>query len=136
METIRHEGTVLSVADGHARVRIVQASGCAGCQVRQMCMSADTRVKEVDCLVEGAPLQVGDEVNVTETQQMAWRAVLLAYVLPLVVMLTVVVALTHYMGSEVWAAVVALVALAVYYLVLSQFAGRLQRKFTFVACKS
>ena len=137
-DLIRHEGVVLAVSDGvenggkgMARVRIVQASACASCKAKQMCMSAESQEKEMD-VIPLEPLQVGDKVEVLVQQKLGWKAVLLAYILPFVVLVSVVFVLSRWL-SEAAAGTIALCATGVYYLVLSLFKGKLQREFSFTA---
>lgn len=137
-DLIKHDGVVLSVGDGTAgdgkgmvRVRIVQASACAACKAKQMCMSAESQEKEMD-VIPLEPLQVGDEVEVQVQQKLGWKAVLLAYILPFVVLISVVFVLSRWL-SEAAAGTIALCAIGVYYLVLSLFKGKLQKEFSFMA---
>ena len=80
------------------------------------------------------PIQVGDEVEVEVREHLAWKAVLLAYILPFIVMLSTIAVLdllTHW--DEAIVGSIALGAIALYYLALSQFKNRLQKQFTFTA---
>ncbi len=132
-DLIKHDGVVLSVGDGVARVRIVQASACASCKAKQMCMSAESQEKEMD-VIPLEPLQVGDKVEVLVQQKLGWKAVLLAYILPFVVLISMVFVLSRWL-SEAAAGTVALCATGVYYLILSLFKRRLQKGFCFTARK-
>jgi len=100
-----------------------------------MCMSAESQQKEMD-VVMLEPLQVGDRVEVEVRQRLAWKAVLLAYLMPFLVMLGVIVALDFITDwSEAVVGTLALCAIALYYIVLSFFKHRLQTQFTFTARK-
>lgn len=134
-ELIRHEGVVVSVNGQTAHISIIQASACQACQARSMCMSADSKEKEMDALML-EPMQVGDRVEVEVKQHLAWKAVLLAYILPFIVMMIVMVLLlatTHWSEAVVGAA--SLSSIALYYILLGVFNNRLQRQFTFTARK-
>ena len=95
-EEIRHEGVVLSVSGQTAHVRIVQASACNSCAARSMCMSSESQEKEMDALML-EPMQSGDRVEVMVAEKLGWKAVLLAYIMPFVVMLAVIALL---LGAE------------------------------------
>lgn len=133
-EPIRHEGIVLAVEDGKALVEIVQTSACSACKARSMCMSAESQEKRIDATMT-EPLQPGDKVEVMVTERLAWKAVLLAYILPFVVMMAVIGLLNLWIENEAIAGTVALCAIALYYIVLSFFRGRLQKAFSFTARK-
>lgn len=134
-EIIRHEGIVTGVTGNVARVTIVQTSACAACKAQSMCMSSEKREKEMDVIV-ASPVQVGDRVEVEVREQLAWKAVLLAYILPFVVMIGVLLVLNRFTDwSEAVTGTLSLCAIALYYLVLSMFRHKLQKQFTFTGRK-
>ena len=132
---IRHEGVVLSTAGNMARVEIVQTSACSACKARSMCMSSESQQKQVDAMML-EPLKAGDRVEVEVREHLAWRAVLLAYILPFVVMLSVIAILDFATEwSEAVVGTLSLCTIALYYIVLSLFKNRLQKQFSFTARK-
>ena len=133
-ELIRHEGIVLAVQDGKALVEIVQTSACSACKARSMCMSAESQEKRIDATMT-EPLNPGDRVEVMVTENLAWKAVLLAYILPFIVMIAVVGLLEIWIHNEAVVGSIALCAIALYYIVLSFFRDRLQKEFSFTARK-
>ena len=134
-ELIRHSGIVLSTSEHMARVQIVQTSACAACKARSMCMSSESQQKEMD-VVMLEPMQVGDRVEVEVRERLAWKAVLLAYILPFVVMLGVIVLLDYTTDwSEAVVGTLSLCSIALYYIGLNLFKNRLQKQFTFTARK-
>ena len=134
-ELIRHTGVVLGTDGKMAHVEIVQTSACSACKAKSMCMSAESRQKEMD-VVMLEPLQTGDKVEVMVRERLAWKAILLAYILPFIVMLTVIVALDFLTNwSEAVVGTLSLCAIALYYIGLSFFKHRLQTQFTFTARK-
>ena len=134
-ELIRHEGVVLSVNGNMAQVEITQTSACSACKARTMCMSAESQQKEMDVIML-EPLQAGDKVEVQVRERLAWKAVLLAYIMPFVVMLGVIVILDfETMWSEAVIGTLSLCAIALYYIILGFFKNRLQKQFSFTARK-
>jgi len=142
---IKHDGIVIAVyEDGTALVRIVQTSACAACKAKAMCASAESAEKEMvvqliypQPLANGngeEPIKVGDEVVVMVQQKMGWKAVLLAYVLPFVVLLSSVVVLNEFL-KEALAGTIALSAMGVYYIILGFFKNKIQKEFSFTAYK-
>ena len=120
-EMIRHEGVVVSINGNKAHVQIVQTSACSACKAKSMCMSAESQAKEMDVIML-EPMQVGDQVEVEVRERLAWKAILLAYILPFIVMMAVIGTLS-------------LCGIALYYIGLSFFKHRLQTQFTFTARK-
>lgn len=134
-EIIRHTGKVLSVTGKKAHIEIVQSSACSACKAKSMCSSSESQAKEMDALML-EPLAVGDTVEVEVKEHLAWKAVLLAYILPFVVMMAVIVVLNFTTPwDEAIVGALSLCAVALYYIVLSVFRNRLQKQFTFTARK-
>ena len=135
-ELIRHSGIVMSVSGEYAHVRIVQTSACQACKAKSMCLSSESREKEMDCIIAGGPIKVGDEVEVEVREHLAWKAVLLAYICPFMVTMAVMIGLSYWTAwSEAIVGTISLVSIALYYIGLSFFKNRLQKQFTFVARK-
>lgn len=134
-ELIRHTGVVMSVNGNVAHVAIVQSSACSACKAKSMCMSSESQQKEMDAqMLE--PMKPGDKVEVEVRERLAWKAVLLAYVLPFVVMMAVIAVLDFTTDwSEAVVGTLSLCAIALYYIGLSVFKHRLQKQFSFTARK-
>ena len=133
---IKHDGIVIAVnGDGTVRVRIVQTSACASCKAKAMCASAESKEKEILAIGDGL-LAVGDEAEVMVQQKMGWKAILLAYMLPFIVMITVVAIGNGQLGiREEVIGTAALCAMGVYYIVLGFFKDKIQKDFSFTARK-
>ncbi|MGN0227278.1 MAG: SoxR reducing system RseC family protein [Paludibacteraceae bacterium] len=134
-ELIRHTGVVMSVSGNVAHVAIVQSSACLACKAKSMCMSSESQQKEMDAqMLE--PMKPGDKVEVEVRERLAWKAVLLAYVLPFVVIMAVIAVLDFTTDwSEAVVGTLSLCAIALYYIGLSVFKHRLQKQFSFTARK-
>ena len=142
---IKHDGIVIAVnGDGTVRVRIVQTSACASCKAKAMCASAESKENEILAIGDGL-LAVGDEAEVMVQQKIGWKAVLLAYILPFVVMMAVIVLgnqAIRLLGAEAMGkngeaiiGTAALCAMGVYYIVLGFFKDKIQKDFSFTARK-
>ena len=144
---IKHDGIVIAVnGDGTVLVRIVQTSACAACKAKAMCASAESKEKEILALFVGEEakrregerqdIKLGDEVVVMVQQKMGWKAILLAYMLPFIVMLTIVAIGNGLLGiREEVIGTAALCAMGVYYIVLGFFKDKIQKEFSFTARK-
>ncbi|MBP5658959.1 MAG: SoxR reducing system RseC family protein [Paludibacteraceae bacterium] len=132
---IRHTGVVISTCEDMARVEIVQTSACAACKARSMCMSSESQQKIIDARM-AEPMQTGDRVEVLVRERLAWRAVLLAYILPFVVMIAAIAVLDLTTDwSEAVVGTLSLCSIALYYIGLGVFKHRLQKQFSFTAHK-
>lgn len=136
-ELIRHTGVVKIITGNMAHVEITQTSACSACKAKSMCMSAESQQKEMDVVLMESGIRVGDEVEVMVRERLAWKAVLLAYILPFVVMLGLIAVLDFATEwSEAVVGTLSLCGIALYYIGLSLFKGRLQKEFTFTAIKN
>ena len=134
-ELIRHEGIVLGIDGEKAHVQIMQTSACSACKARSMCMSSESQSKEMDAIML-EPMKIGDKVEVEVRERLAWKAVLLAYILPFIVMLAIIAILDFATDwSEAVVGTLSLCGIALYYIGLSVFRNRLQKQFSFTARK-
>jgi sigma-E factor negative regulatory protein RseC len=135
-ELIRHTGIVVSADGETALVQIVQTSACSACKARSMCVSSESReLSDVKCQIS-EPMQAGDRVEVEVRERLAWKAVLIAYIMPFVVMMAVLAGLNVLTEwSEAVVGSLSLCSIALYYIGLSFFKDRLQKQFSFTARK-
>ena len=132
-EKIEHEGVVIGADEVGVRVLISQASGCGSCAAKGRCMSAESKEKVIDCQAD-EPLAVGDKVIVEVEQKVGWLAVLLAFILPFLLVISLIYILGQFM-EEQWSGTIALVSLLPYYALLSLFRKRMSTTFRFRARK-
>lgn len=130
---IRHTGVVEQMDAGRATVRIVQTSACAACGARNLCKSAESKEKLIEAVVIGSACpQVGQTVTIEGRASMGMKAVRIAFLYPLVLLIAALVLTARLTGgNEPLAALVALGVAAVYYVGLSFFRQRLRTEFTF-----
>ena len=129
-ETIRHKGIVEHIGTEDCHVRILQASACSSCGARQLCRSSESKEKVIEVKGHYPTLHVGDPVTLIGSVRQGLRASVLAYVLPLVLMLAVLFAGT-YLGGEGLGALAALLTLALYFGVLYLMRDKLGKEFAF-----
>ena len=129
-ETIRHEGIIESLGAEGCTVRILQASACSSCSARQLCRSSESKEKLVEVKGHYPTLHVGDRVMLVGSVRQGLRASVLAYVVPLIIMLVVLFLVTHHYGEKL-GALAALLALALYYGMLFLLKDKLAGQFSF-----
>lgn len=132
-DIIDHIGVVETIENTHVRVKILQSSACSACQAKSLCASAEQKEKIVDVWDDEADrLTVGDEVRVCASMSMGRNAVVLAFVVPLVLMVVwLVVALRVLSMGELTAIGGVLLLLLIYYIGLWAVRNRLSRSFAF-----
>ena len=119
IETISHEAVVKAVDNEHVLVTIVQSAACLGCAARKMCNSAEAKEKDVEVSTPEAPLyQVGQKVILEGRLSDGRRAAIIAYGLPLLLLLPVLFIVIRLTGSETTGAIAALLTVALYYIIV------------------
>ena len=130
--TIRHQGVVESIHGHHVQVRIVQVSACATCSIKGHCTTADAKEKRIDVFTaQTEAYQPGDSVWVVGQLSMGWWAVILAFLIPLVLLVGVLFAAHALTGNDLTAVGATLPVLAAYYLLLWLNRHKMSRKFAF-----
>lgn len=129
---IKHPGVVERVDGKTVVVRIESQAACGHCQAKSHC----GMVESVDKLVEiehPQPQQFtpGMPVNVTLKQSLGYKALLLGYILPFLIMLTALFAVALATGNEALAALVAVVLMVPYYALLYRSRHKLRKTFHF-----
>jgi len=113
-------------------VSILQHSACGECHAAGLCSMAELAEKTVQVPTDPyAGYGVGDEVEVILKASMGMKAVWLAYCIPLVVLLGVILGLMGLGVAEVPAGFAGIGAVAVYYLLLWLFRGKLKNEYIF-----
>lgn len=121
-----------SIHGHHVQVRIVQVSACATCSIKGHCTTADAKEKRIDVFTaQTEAYQPGDSVWVVGQLSMGWWAVILAFLIPLVLLVGVLFAAHALTGNDLTAVGATLPVLAAYYLLLWLNRHKMSRKFAF-----
>ena len=129
---ISHSGIIESVGAGCVKVRILQTSACAACKVAAHCNASESKVKIVDVFCDdAASYQVGQEVMVSASKQVANKALLLGFGVPFLLLILVLIVTLKLSGNEGVAALSALASLVPYYLLLWCFRGSVRQQLAF-----
>jgi len=124
---ISHEGVIVGIAGNCIDVRILQSSACSSCQAKSLCRVSESKEKDVQVYVTStADYRVGQQVRVIATERQGWKAVLIAFALPLALLVAVLVGASAYGCSELASALMALGILVPYYLVVALFRDRIR----------
>lgn len=130
-ENIRHNGIIERIEGDIVYIRIMQQSACAGCHARSMCSASESKVKIIEVIDHSGRFQVDEEVVICGQIAMGLEAVLIAFVVPIVLIIAMVAAGLHFNWGETVSAIAGLALLIPYYLILYLMRDRLKRKFVF-----
>ncbi len=133
---VSHSGRVVAINPQLTTVEILSASACASCHAAGLCGMGEMQEKAIQVPTDmRAGLVVGEQVEVVLKATMGLKAVWIAYVVPLVVLLVVVLALTAAGTGELVSALSGLGAVALYYLAVYLLRSRLQDTYIFTVNK-
>ena len=129
---ISHRGRIVAITPEVTTVEIVSESACAACHAKGLCSLGDSQAKLVELPTRGWDnYSVGQEVNVVLRASMGHKAVWLAYVIPLLILVAALLGTLSAGGSELLAGLCSIGAIALYYLVIWLLRGRLRKEYIF-----
>ena len=124
---IQHRGIVKNIENNTVFVRIEQQSACSACHARSACLASDKAEKIIE---------PGEEVVVSVRSSMGIRAVVLAFVLPFILVVTVVFAGIGLTGDESIGGLAGLAFLLHYYILIYLFRNKINKRFLFTVSKA
>lgn len=132
MVVITHKGRIVAIDPEITTVEIVSEAACASCHAKGLCGLGEQQVKQVQVRTSAwAPHKVGDEVELGLRKALGYKAVFIAYGLPLVVLFVALMVLTQLGVGELYAGLGALAAVALCYLVIFLFRNKLSKEYAF-----
>jgi sigma-E factor negative regulatory protein RseC len=129
---ISHEGVIASMSQDRVTISIGSDAACATCHARGACnLSVGQEEKLLHIPVQDANFSVGEKVMVNLDRSLGFRALLLGYVIPFLLVLLVLLSMTI-AGSHEWVAGLASLAVLIpYYIGLKLMKRRVDRQFFF-----
>lgn len=129
---IEHQGIVTHIAENKLSVKILQQSACSQCHAKNSCMAADSKEKLVDIFDFSGKYKINDSVTIIGKESMGYRAILWAFLIPLLLLVTVLVlTLSIWNLGEMQAAFIAILSLVPYYVVLHLLRNKMAQTFKF-----
>ena len=130
-DTIEHDGIVIKVEATSIIVAIQNQSACASCHSKGACGLSEVVQKNITAERPNVPVAVGDKVIVTASTRNATLSVVFAYILPSVLIIVLLALLTLSGTSEIVAASLVLLSVAVYFVILYFCRNSFARKIKF-----
>ncbi len=129
---IEHQGVITNIADHKVSVMILQQSACSSCHAKGACMAADSKEKLVDIADYTGKYKVNDLVTVVGQKSMGYKAVLWAFVVPIIILVSIlVISISAWNFGEIEAALVSIASLVPYYAVLFLLRDKMANSFKF-----
>lgn len=132
MDEISHKGRIVSIDSYVTRVEILQTSACSECHAKSLCGFSEQASKIVPVPTDGFAMRnVGDEVELCMKRSMGMKAVWVAYVIPLIILMVTVVSASAAGAGELVTGLSGIAAVALYYVAILFFRDRLRNEFVF-----
>ncbi|PSK82674.1 SoxR reducing system RseC family protein [Prolixibacter denitrificans] len=128
---IFHRGVVKFADDHRIVVGIVSQSACVSCSVNGSCNMSDVKEKEVEIESWKGTYTRGEFVEVIASESQGFRALFVAYILPLIILLITLIVLLQTTGNESLAAAASLGVLVPYYGILYLLKEKIKQKLNF-----
>ena len=130
--TISHEGVVTKITDDELEIKILAQSACAACHAKSACGMGEQAEKILTVpKPKGKDFALNQKVNVRMAINQGNKAAVLAYLIPIVLLLAVLFTCLGLRLSEGLSAFLGIVALVPYYIVLYSQRDKLKRKFEY-----
>ena len=133
---IEHEGTICKIDGNQLTILISQNSACSECHAKGACMAADTKEKMVDVVDDTGMYRLNERVMLLGKTSIGYKAILWAFVIPLILMIGVIVASTSIWDiGELQAAFMSIIVLAPYYAFLYMVRAKMGERLAFTIKK-
>ncbi len=129
---ISHEGIITAINDNNVEVKILSKSACASCNIKGACNMSEMKEKIININTPKAnDFQIGQNVMVSMGLGQANKAVVFAYVIPTIILFSMIFILNHFKIEEGINALISISSLVPYYLILFLFRDKMKRKFEY-----
>lgn len=134
-ENISHIGIIEKIEGSTVHVKIVQQSACSECHAQSMCCASESKDKIIDIQDSSGIFQVGEKVMIYGQSSMGMLAVLLAFVIPILIVVTAIALGTSREWDETVTGLSGLLLLVPYYYILYLLRNKLKKRFVFTLKK-
>ncbi len=132
-ETISHEGVVTRITDDELEIKILAQSACAACHAKSACGMGEQAEKILTVpRPKDKDFALNQRVNVTMAIGQGNKAAVLAYLIPIILLLAVLFVCLGLGLGEGLSALVSIAALIPYYIILYSKRDKLKKQFSYI----
>lgn len=129
---ISHEGIVTKIDNDNVEVKILSKSACASCNIKTACNMSEMQEKIISIPApKDKKLSIGQDVVISIKLGQANRAVIFAYVIPVIILISMIFILSVLKIDEGVNALISIGTLVPYYFILYLLKDRIKRKFEY-----
>lgn len=131
-ETISHEGIITKITDDELEIKILAQSACAACHAKSACGMGEQAEKILTVpRPKDKDYELNQRVNIKMAIGQGNKAAVLAYLIPIVLLLAVLFTCLGLGLNEGLSALISIVALIPYYITLYLRRDKLKQKFEY-----
>jgi sigma-E factor negative regulatory protein RseC len=129
---ISHEGIVTRISSDNIEVKILSKSACGSCNIKGACNMSEMQEKIITIPApKDKNLSVGQEVKISIGLGQANKAVVFAYVIPVIILISMIFIFNSLKIDEGINALISIGSLIPYYIILFLFKDKIKRKFEY-----
>ncbi len=128
-QVVEHEGIVKDITGRDVYVELLKTSACGSCEAKDRCGLAESQYKVLVFQDAGTGYFIGQKVMVVLEESQGIRALVLAYLLPLLIVVFSILFYSIFVKQEYLVGLCALFMLIPYYLLLYLFRHKLKQSF-------
>jgi len=134
--TITHEGIIEQITDEDLSVRLTRLPACGECHAKSLCSIPGADTSQMVIPGRHSDLSRGDRVYVSIAQSQGFKAMLVGYFVPFVVVAITLTALSILHVREWVAGLISLGTLIPYFILIKVFRKRIESTLTFKVSKA
>jgi sigma-E factor negative regulatory protein RseC len=134
-KSIEHKGIIEDINGPDIKVLIEATSACSSCHAKGVCGAADMKEKRIDIQHASEVFTIGEQVRVLMNQSNGFKALILGYIIPLVIVVILLFAMIAFTNNEAIAGLVSIGALIPYYVSLYLLKQKIKRQLHFTLAK-
>lgn len=132
-ETISHEGFVTRITNDELEIRILSQSACSACHAKSACSMGEQAEKILTVpRPAGKDFSLNQKVNIKMAIGQGNKAAVLAYLVPIILLLSVLFVCLGFGMNEGLSALISIVALIPYYIILYLKRDKLKQRFDYI----
>lgn len=127
--SIIQQATITKIDDDKLFLSICRAEACGACKAQSACSSSGGG-KEIILENDGRQREVGDQVNLKISRHQGFLAIMIAYLVPVALIIGILMWLQWLALSEVISGVITLAVIVVYFILLRVFRSKFETELT------
>lgn len=128
--TIRQSATVIRVDAAEIEVEVCRPEACAACKAKSVCSEGGGEGKRMTLVNDGQGYQVGEQIQLVMRRSAGLKAVVIAYLVPVVLVVAALLIFQATPMSDTTAALLTLGILVLYFVIIRLLRGRINNQLT------